>query len=127
MKEFLATLDWGTIITTIWTVILLPLLATLGNQVKNYLYTKKLDKYADMLYKSAEIVVRDLQESVVKDIKNTDEWTDERIEEIKQEAINKTIASISYEGYQILKEANSDFDNWVDSIIQAKLYDLKNK
>ena len=32
---------------------------------------------------------------------------------------------MSYEGYKILKEANSDFDSWVDSIIRAKLYDLK--
>ena len=47
------------------------------------------------------------------------------IEEIRQKAIDKAIASMSYEGYKILKEANSDFDAWVDSIIRAKLYDLK--
>ena len=33
---------------------------------------------------------------------------------------------MSYEGYKILKEANSDLDSWIDSIIKAKLYDMKN-
>ena len=43
------------------------------------------------------------------------------------EAINKAIASMTMEGYQLLTKANADFDAWVDSIIQAKLYDLKHK
>ena len=61
----------------------------------------------------------------VDNIKNTDEWTEEKIEEIRKLAINKAIASMSYEGYKILKEANSDLDSWIDSIIKAKLYDMK--
>ena len=32
---------------------------------------------------------------------------------------------MTYEGYKLLSEANSDFEDWVDSIIRAKLYDLK--
>ena len=78
-----------------------------------------------MLYEAAEIVVRDIQQSIVDNIKNTDEWTEEKIEEIRKLAINKAIASMSYEGYKILKEANSDLDSWIDSIIKAKLYDMK--
>lgn len=125
MDNFWSSLDWGTLLTTVWTVILLPLATVIGTKINAIAKANKIEKYTNMLYTAAETVVKDLQDSVVKDIKGTDEWTDEKIEEIRQEAIDKAIASMSYEGYKILKEANSDFDAWVDSIIRAKLYDLK--
>ena len=125
MDNFWASLDWGTLLTTVWTVILLPLATVIGTKINAIAKANKIEKYTNMLYTAAETVVKDLQDSVVKDIKGTDEWTDEKIEEIRQKAIDKAIASMSYEGYKILKEANSDFDSWVDSIIRAKLYDLK--
>ena len=125
MDNFWSSLDWGTLLTTIWTVILLPLATVIGTKINAIAKANKIEKYTNMLYTAAETVVKDLQDSAVKDIKGTDEWTDEKIEEIRQKAIDKAIASMSYEGYKILKEANSDFDSWVDSIIRAKLYDLK--
>ena len=125
MDNFWSSLDWGTLLTTVWTVILLPLAIVIGTKINAIAKANKIEKYTNMLYTAAETVVKDLQDSVVKDIKGTDEWTDEKIEEIRQKAIDKAIASMSYEGYKILKEANSDFDSWVDSIIRAKLYDLK--
>lgn len=125
MDNFWSNLDWGTLLTTVWTVILLPLATVIGTKINAIAKANKIEKYTNMLYTAAETVVKDLQDSVVKDIKGTDEWTDEKIEEIRQKAIDKAIASMSYEGYKILKEANSDFDSWVDSIIRAKLYDLK--
>lgn len=126
MNEFLASLDWATIISVIWTAVLLPIISTIGKKINDKFKMQKVEKYTDMLYEAAEIVVRDIQQSVVDNIKNTDEWTEERIEEIRKLAINKAIASMSYEGYKILKEANSDLDSWIDSIIKAKLYDMKN-
>ena len=125
MDNFFFFFDWETLLTTIWTVILLPLATVIGTKINALFISNKIEKYTNMLYTAAETVVKDLQDSVVKDIKGTDEWTDEKIEEIRQKAIDKAIASMSYEGYKILKEANSDFDSWVDSIIRAKLYDLK--
>ena len=125
MDNFWSSLDWGTLLTTVWTVILLPLATVIGTKINAIAKANKIEKYTNMLYTAAETVVKDLQDSVVKDIKGTDEWTDEKIEEIRQKAIDKAIASMSYEGYKILKEANSDFDTWVDSIIKNKLYDLK--
>ena len=125
MDNFWSSLDWGTLLTTVWTVILLPLATVIGTKINAIAKANKIEKYTNMLYTAAETVVKDLQDSVVKDIKGTDEWTDEKIEEIRQKAIDKAIASMSYEGYKIIKEANSDFDAWVDSIIRAKLYDLK--
>ena len=125
MNEFLASLDWAAIISVIWTVVLLPIITTIGKKINDKFKMQKIEKYTNMLYEAAEIVVRDIQQSIVDNIKNTDEWTEEKIEEIRKLAINKAIASMSYEGYKILKEANSDLDSWIDSIIKAKLYDMK--
>lgn len=126
MNEFLASLDWAAIISVIWTAVLLPIISTIGKKINDKFKMQKVEKYTDMLYEAAEIVVRDIQQSIVDNIKNTDEWTEEKIEEIRKLAINKAIASMSYEGYKILKEANLDLDSWIDSIIKAKLYDMKN-
>lgn len=125
MKEFLSTIDWSTVLQTIWTIIIIPFFTFISKQIKSYLETKKLSKYTEMLYTAIENVVKDVQDTVVKDIKGTEEWTPEKIEEIKKIAIDKAIASMTMEGYQLLTKANADFDAWVDSIIQAKLYDLK--
>ena len=125
MNEFLASLDWAAIISVIWTAVLLPIITTIGKKINDKFKMQKIEKYTNMLYEAAEIVVRDIQQSIVDNIKNTDEWTEEKIEEIRKLAINKAIASMSYEGYKILKEANSDLDSWIDSIIKAKLYDMK--
>ena len=125
MNEFLASLDWAAIISVIWTAVLLPIITTIGKKINDKFKMQKIEKYTDMLYEAAEIVVRDIQQSIVDNIKNTDEWTEEKIEEIRKLAINKAIASMSYEGYKILKEANSDLDSLIDSIIKAKLYDMK--
>ena len=126
MNEFLASLDWAAIISVIWTAVLLPIITTIGKKINDKFKMQKIEKYTNMLYEAAEIVVRDIQQSIVDNIKNTDEWTEEKIEEIRKLAINKAIASMSYEGYKILKEANLDLDSWIDSIIKAKLYDMKN-
>ena len=127
MSQFLSTIDWATVLQTIWTIIIIPFFTFIGKQVKSYLETKKLGKYTEMLYTAIENVVKDVQDTVVKDIKGTDAWTPEKIEEIKKIAIDKAIASMTMEGYKLLTKANVDFDAWVDSIIQAKLYDLKYK
>ena len=123
MSQFLSTIDWATVLQTIWTIIIIPFFTFIGKQVKSYLETKKLGKYTEMLYTAIENVVKDVQDTVVKDIKGTDAWTPEKIEEIKKIAIDKAIASMTMEGYKLLTKANVDFDAWVDSIIQAKLYD----
>ena len=34
MKELLSSLDWNEVIITIWTVVLLPILTYIGNEVK---------------------------------------------------------------------------------------------
>ena len=127
MVEFLAAVNWEPILKAVWTVIILPFLLWVKGKINDWAKVRKIEKYTNLLMDAAEVVVKDVQEEIVKECKGTEEWTDEKIAEVRQIAINKAIASMTYEGYKLLSEANSDFEEWVDSIIRAKLYDLKQK
>ena len=127
MVEFLAAVNWEPILKAVWTVIILPFLLWVKGKVNDWAKVHKIEKYTNLLMDAADVVVKDLQEEIVKECKGTEKWTDEKIAEVRQIAINKAIASMTYEGYKLLSEANSDFEDWVDSIIRAKLYDLKQK
>ena len=123
MKEFLASLDWMTLLSAIWTVILVPI----GTQIYKYLKTKKLDKYALILYREVKNAVESVYETEVKDIKGTDAWTEDKMNEVKEIAKQKAIQALNQSVYKCLKEANSDFEDYLDSLITTSLYDLKHE
>ena len=123
MKEFLASLDWMTLLSAIWTVILVPI----GTQIYKFLKTKKLDKYALILYREVKNAVKSVYETEVKDIKGTDAWTDDKMNEVKEIAKQKAIQALNQSVYKCLKEANSDFESYLDSLITTSLYDLKHE
>ena len=127
MKELLNSLDWNQVIVTIWTVVLLPVLTYIGNEVKKYAEAKKIDKYTDILQKNVLSVVKDVYETEVKGIKGTDAWTEEKKDEIRQIAKNKVIFALSTSAFECLKAANADFDEYLDSLIESSLFDLKNR
>ena len=123
MKEFLVNLDWMTLFSAIWTVILVPI----GTQIYKYLKTKKLDKYALILYREVKNAVKSVYETEVKDIKGTDAWTKDKMNEVKEIAKQKAIQALNQSVYKCLKEANSDFEDYLDSLITNSLYDLKHE
>ena len=123
MKEFLASLDWMTLLSAIWTVILVPI----GTQIYKYLKTKKLDKYADILIREVKNAVKCVYETEVKDIKGTSDWTDEKKQEVCEIAKAKAIQALNKSVYECLKQANSDLDEYLNSLIDTSLYDLKHE
>ena len=85
-----------------------------------------IEKYTDILYQNVVDAVKDVYETTVKDIKGTDEWTDEKKNEVKEVAKTKAINALTTSAYQILKSANEDFEEYLDGLIGTALYDLKN-
>lgn len=126
MNEVFRNIDWTQVIYTIWTVVLLPIITYVGTQIGNYAKSKKIDKYTDILYQNVVDAVKDVYETIVKDIKGTQDWTTEKMNEVKEIAKTKAINSLTSSAYQILKTANEDFDEYLDSLIGTALYDLKN-
>lgn len=128
MKEVLQNIDWMQAMSAIWTIILLPIITYIGTQIGNYVKNKQIDKYTDILYQNVVDAVKDVYETVVKDIKgNSNIWTQEKKDEVKELAKTKAIHALTNSAYQILKTVNEDFDEYLDGLVGTALYDLKNK
>ncbi len=125
MSEVLKNLDWNQVIYTIWTVVLLPVITYIGAQINEYAKAKRIDKYTDILYENVKKAVKDVYETVVKDIKFTDSWTQEKMDEAKELAKAKAISALTNSAYQALKAANNEFDEYLDSLVGTALYDVK--
>lgn len=127
MTEVLKGIDWNQVIYTIWTVVLLPVVTYIGTEINAYAKAKRIDKYTNILYRNVLDAVKDVYETVVKDIKgNPDLWTEDKQNEVKELAKTKAIAALTTSAYQALKTANEDFDDYLDSLIGTALYDMKN-
>lgn len=125
MNEVLKGIDWSQAISTLWTVILLPIITYIGTQVANYAKAKKIDKYTDILYQNVVDAVKDVYQAYVENIKGTADWDNETKESMKELAKTKTIHALTTSIYQALKTANNDFDEYLDSLIETAIYDLK--
>ena len=123
MKEVFQNINWLELLSAIWTIILVPILTKLYS----YLKDKKLDKYADILYAEVKKAVKSVYETEVKDIKGTEDWTPEKQTEVKTVAKEKAIQALNTIVYKSLKEANSDFEDYLDSLIGTALYDVKHE
>ena len=123
MKEVFQNINWLELLSAIWTIILVPTLTKLYS----YLKDKKLDKYANILYAEVKKAVKSVYETEVKDIKGTEDWTPEKQTEVKTVAKEKAIQALNTIVYKSLKEANSDFEDYLDSLIGTALYDVKHE
>lgn len=123
MKEVFQNINWLELLSAIWTIVLVPILTKLYS----YLKDKKLDKYALILYREVKNAVKSVYETEVKDIKGTDAWTEDKMNEVKEIAKQKAIQALNQSVYKCLKEANSDFEDYLSSLIETSLYDLKHE
>lgn len=125
MKDILNSLDWATILGVIWTAIILPIGTKILTSVNRWLEARKLDKYGQILYEEVKKAVKAVYESVVKDIKGTDEWTEDKMNEVRELAKTKILQALPTIVYKVLSEANEDFSDYLDSLIDTALYDAK--
>lgn len=125
MSDVLKGIDWNQVIYTVWTVVLLPVVTYIGTQINAYTKAKKIDRYTDILYKNVINAVKDVYETTVKNIKGTSEWNDEAKETVKELAKTKVLTALTTSAYQVLKTANTDFDDYLDDLIETALFDLK--
>lgn len=126
MQELLMSLDWIEVITTIWTVILVPVLSYLATQLNEWAKAKKIDQYTTILQNNVVAAVKDVYQTVVNNLKSTDAWNAETQKNVKELAKQKAIAALTNTAYQCLKQANDDFDEYIDVLIESAVFDIKN-
>lgn len=125
MTELLTSLDWAEVLMTLWSCVLLPVLGYVGNEIRVWAKSRKIDKYTDILEKNVMTAVKDVYQTLVINLKGTDAWTEEKMAEVKEIAKQKAIQALSNAAYETLKQANEDFESQIDSLIESSLYDLK--
>ena len=125
LKEILLSIEWATLVETIWTVVMLPFLLKVATIVKDKIKLDKTSKYTKMLVNAVEDTVKEMYQTVVESIKNTEEWTEEKKAEIKAMALIKIRVALSAEAYNFLTAVNEDYEEWVEGLIESTLYDLK--
>lgn len=122
MENILQNIDWMSLIGTIWTIVFVPI----GKVIYDWLKSKKLDKYATILYEEVKKAVKGVQEGVVKDLKGTEGWDDETKIYVRELAKTKVKQALTTTAYKCLREANDDFEEYLDSLIDTALFDIKN-
>ena len=125
MYHIITEIDWAQIFSVIWSALLLPLTAYAGAQIRAWAKTKQLEQYTDILYQNAAGAVKDVYETIVKDMKGTTVWTKEKQNEVRELAKAKTVCALTNTAYRCLKAAHEDFDEYLDGMIGTVLYDLK--
>lgn len=125
MKELLMNIDWMELFQAIWTIVLVPVFTWVGKEIHDFAKARKIEKYTDMLYDAVSKVVKEMYQTVVNNIKDTEDWTPERQEEIKEIAKTKVIQAITTDGYKFLRTVNQDFELWLESLIEAAIFDEK--
>lgn len=125
MTDFLMSLDWAEVLMTLWSCVLLPAFGYVGNEIRVWAKSRKIDKYTDILEKNVMTAVKDVYQTLVINLKGTDDWTKEKMAEVKEIAKQKAIQALSNAAYETLKQANEDFESQIDSLIESSLYDLK--
>ena len=122
--EFLRNIeiDWIAFLSTIWTMILVPI----GKAIYDWLKSKRLDKYSEILYIEVLNAVKSVQNAIVDDLKNTEEWNEESKLYVRELAKIKTKQALSSSILKCLQQANNDFEAYLDSLIDTALFDIKN-
>lgn len=123
--EFLQNIeiDWFTLLSAIWTIVLVPI----GKAIYDWLKSKKLDKYANILYDEVVNAVKSVQNAIVDNVKGTEGWDEETQLYVKQLAITKTKQALSNSILKCLQQANNDLDEYIGNLIDTALFDIKNK
>jgi hypothetical protein len=121
MKDFLASID----LVQIWRLIAFPVLIYLLKLLDNYMTHTKYNHIYQIVKELAKAAVKDVWEYYVKEIKDTDEWTEENKGKAKEMAIQEIVKGLSNEAYTLLKQYNQDFEGYLANAVESALYDVR--
>ena len=113
-------------IQQLFTCLLLPVTGYICKQFLSYINGQKQNTYLSILYEEITRAVKAVYETQVKDIKSTNQWTPSKQKEVKALAKTKTLQALSISAYRCLRAANPQLEDYIDSLIETILYDLKN-
>lgn len=103
---------WGTTVAINW----------LNSKIKN----KELAAFAATILTVVNSAVKATYQSYVEGIKGTDAWTKEAQEKALQMALETAKNELTTSAIDYIREQHGDVDNYLKTLIESVLYDLKN-
>lgn len=105
--------SWATTILVKW----------LNTKIKN----KELASFSEMVVTIVTNAVKCTYQSYVEGIKGTDQWTREAQEKALQLALETAKRELTTNAVKYIENQHGDIDNYIKTLIESILYDLKNK
>ena len=104
--------SWGTTVLIQW----------LQSKIKN----KELAIFMETVLTVVSQAVKATYQSYVESLKGTDAWTKEAQEKALQMALETAKAELTVEALEYIQERHGDVDQYIKTLIESILYDLKN-
>lgn len=121
---------WLTIISTVVTAVILPLITLAGNKLIGWLGTKlKNEKAAGYIQKATTIVinaVKSVFQTYVDSLKKSGTFNEEAQKKALEQCKTIIHAQLTEDVKAFLTEAYGDFEVWVNTQIEASINTLKN-
>ena len=130
MNEIIQSIDFNTIISTIITAFIIPVLVICSRKLISFINTKENEVLSKInneavsnafktLFEFVEIAVISTNQTIVDSLKNMDKFD----KESQIDAFNTTKAtilnSLSEQTIELIKSYVGDFDKYLDSLIQS--------
>jgi hypothetical protein len=117
-------MDYNEILMTLITAVVIPAIIVFGNSLKKYIdeniKDKNVQKYLSIATDCVSDAVADVAQTFVDKVSD-DGWNDETKQEAFELAKEKALTHLGITGRTLLEEALGDFDDWVNSKIQAEV------
>ena len=104
---------WGTTVAINW----------LNSKIKN----KELADFAATILNVVNAAVKATYQSDVEGIKGTDAWTKEAQTAALNKALETALKSLSADALAYIEKQHGDVTEYITTLIESVLYDLKNK
>lgn len=124
-------MDFQTILFSVLSLVLTALATWAVERLTAWLNSKIKDKqalgYLADAVKVVQTVVKEVYQTYVENLKNTNAFTAEAQKTALNKAIEKAKIIMSTETREYIEKNYGDFTVWITSQIESVLYDLKNK
>lgn len=137
MDQILESIDFSAVIEVIVTAVVIPLIVTLGKQLRKFIADKRYDLickqsndaciyWINSLAKLVDDAVVATNQTFVDALKSSGEFTEEKWNEAYEKTKKAVLNSLSENAISILKGAVGDLDIYLNTLIQASVKKNKN-
>jgi len=125
MNDLIQTVDWTTIIITLITTVIVPLIALLLNELQKWIHIKYQNALLDKLAGIVRQSVSAAKQEMVDQLKSTNSFDAAKVIEVKEIVKQKFLSKLTESTLKEFQKAVDDTDYWIDDQIEEAVVELK--